>query len=79
MKTNTFLAMLHGFVKHFTTLVIAELMGMGSKLLELNLNTLKIMGINAVVACLPIAYNYLNPNYKQYGGSKEPLKPIKRK
>lgn len=79
MKTNTFIAMLQSFTKHFVTIILAEFMLIGDKLFSMDTAMLLTLSKTALLTCLPIAYNYFNPNYKQYGGSKEPLKPIKRK
>lgn len=79
MKNNKFIAMLESFIKHFATIILAEFMLIGDKLFSMDLTMLLTLSKTALLTCLPIAYNYFNPQYKGYGVSKSPLKPLKRK
>lgn len=68
-----------GLIKHFLTVVIGIYIAEGMDLFSLDLTMAKKLIGAGFAACLPVILNLLNPQYKGYGVSKEPLKPIKKK
>ena len=58
------------FIKHFMSVILALYLAeltAGHDLFSMDVAMYKKIISGAVVSCLPIVINFLNPNYSQYG------------